>query len=87
MASISLLLTDFSLLFPDDYVNNISERLRLYTTLNDLKTDAELKTFEAEVIDRFGPLPTEVVDLFEQVLALRAGPIWPASSTKHEEDF
>ena len=59
--------TDFSLLFPDDYVNNISERLRLYTTLNDLKTDAELKTFEAEVIDRFGPLPTEVVDLFDSV--------------------
>jgi transcription-repair coupling factor (superfamily II helicase) len=59
--------TDFSLLFPDDYVNNISERLRLYTTLNNLKTDAELKTFEAEVIDRFGPLPTEVVDLFDSV--------------------
>ncbi len=59
--------TDFSLLFPDDYVNNISERLRLYNTLNGLKTDAELKTFEAEVIDRFGPLPTEVVDLFDSV--------------------
>ncbi len=59
--------TDFSLLFPDDYVNNISERLRLYTALNDLKTEVELKTFEAEVIDRFGPLPTEVVDLFDSV--------------------
>ena len=59
--------TDFSLLFPDDYVNNISERLRLYTALNNLKTDAELKSFEAEVIDRFGPLPTEVVDLFDSV--------------------
>ena len=59
--------TDFSLLFPDDYVNNISERLRLYTTLNGLKTDDELKVFEREVIDRFGPLPTEVVDLFDSV--------------------
>jgi len=59
--------TDFSLLFPDDYVNNISERLRLYTTLNGLKTDEELNVFEREVIDRFGPLPTEVVDLFDSV--------------------
>ena len=59
--------TDFSLLFPDDYVNNISERLRLYTALNSLKTEAELKRFEHEVIDRFGPLPTEVVDLFDSV--------------------
>ena len=59
--------SDFSLLFPDDYVNNISERLRLYTTLNELKSEEELKLFEREVIDRFGPLPTEVVDLFDSV--------------------
>ena len=59
--------TDFSLLFPDDYVNNISERLRLYTALNTLKTDHELTTFQTEVIDRFGPLPTEVVDLLDSV--------------------
>ena len=62
--------TDFSLLFPDDYVNNTSERLRLYTTLNGLKTNEELKGFEREVIDRFGPLPTEVVDLFDMFLCV-----------------
>ena len=59
--------TDFSLLFPDDYVNNISERLRLYTKLNGLKTPEELKTYESELVDRFGPLPTEVVDLLDSV--------------------
>ena len=59
--------TDFSLLFPDDYVNNISERLRLYTKLNNLKTTAELQDYENELIDRFGPLPTEVVDLLDSV--------------------
>ena len=59
--------TDFSLLFPDDYVNNISERLRLYTKLNSLKTPEELKTYESELVDRFGPLPTEVVDLLDSV--------------------
>ena len=59
--------TDFSLLFPDDYVNNISERLRLYTKLNGLKTPEKLKTYELELVDRFGPLPTEVVDLLDSV--------------------
>ncbi len=59
--------TDFELLFPDDYVNNITERLNLYTTLNSLKTEEALKTFEAEIIDRFGELPNQVVDLFDSV--------------------
>ena len=59
--------TDFSLLFPDDYVNNISERLRLYSALNALKNDEELTAFEAEITDRFGPMPTEVIDLLDSV--------------------
>ena len=49
--------TDFELLFPDDYVNNITERLNLYTKLNELKTEEELQQFETELIDRFGTLP------------------------------
>ncbi|WP_040252465.1 transcription-repair coupling factor [Psychroserpens mesophilus] len=59
--------TDFELLFPDDYVNNITERLNLYTKLNTLKTEEELKTFENEIIDRFGELPVQVIDLFNSV--------------------
>ena len=37
--------TDFELLFPDDYVNNITERLNLYTKLNELKNEEELEKF------------------------------------------
>nr|WP_321221585.1 transcription-repair coupling factor [uncultured Psychroserpens sp.] len=59
--------TDFELLFPDDYVNNITERLNLYTKLNTLKTEDELQKFESEIIDRFGELPVQVVDLFNSV--------------------
>ncbi|WP_425076223.1 transcription-repair coupling factor [Psychroserpens sp. S379A] len=59
--------TDFELLFPDDYVNNITERLNLYTKLNGLKTEAELQLFETEIIDRFGELPIPVTDLFDSV--------------------
>ncbi len=59
--------TDFELLFPDDYVNSITERLNLYTQLNNLKTEEELHKFELEIIDRFGELPTQVVDLLNSV--------------------
>ncbi|WP_452230813.1 transcription-repair coupling factor [Lacinutrix sp. MEBiC02404] len=59
--------SDFSLLFPDDYVNNITERLNLYTQLNNIKTEEELTVFETQLIDRFGELPTQVVDLFNSV--------------------
>src|SRR5690606_33080498 len=59
--------TDFELLFPDDYINNISERLNLYTQLNSLKTEEELQKFEAELTDRFGELPTQAVDLLNSV--------------------
>ncbi|WP_027138207.1 transcription-repair coupling factor [Gaetbulibacter saemankumensis] len=59
--------SDFELLFPDDYVNNIAERLNLYTQLNNLKTEEELKTFENELIDRFGELPSQVEDLLNSV--------------------
>jgi transcription-repair coupling factor (superfamily II helicase) len=59
--------TDFELLFPDDYVNNITERLNLYTKLNTIKTKEELHLFEQELLDRFGELPTQVVDLLNSV--------------------
>jgi transcription-repair coupling factor (superfamily II helicase) len=59
--------TDFELLFPDDYVNNITERLNLYTKLNEIKTEEDLEKFESEIIDRFGELPTQVSDLLDSV--------------------
>ncbi|WP_407925223.1 transcription-repair coupling factor [Flavivirga rizhaonensis] len=59
--------TDFELLFPDSYVNNIAERLNLYTQLNNLKTEDELSTFKAELLDRFGELPEQVTDLLNSV--------------------
>jgi transcription-repair coupling factor (superfamily II helicase) len=59
--------TDFELLFPDDYVNNITERLSLYQKLNALNKEEELKQFEAELIDRFGELPEQAEDLLNSV--------------------
>ncbi|SDM40261.1 transcription-repair coupling factor [Kriegella aquimaris] len=59
--------SDFELLFPDDYINNITERLNLYTELNQVKDEEGLQKFEAELIDRFGELPSQVEDLLNSV--------------------
>lgn len=49
--------TDFELLFPDEYINNITERLNLYNELAEVKDEAGLVAYEQKLIDRFGPLP------------------------------
>ena len=59
--------TDFSLMFPDDFVNNITERLSLYTQLNTLNSETELEVFDSDLTDRFGALPIQVVDLLDSV--------------------
>lgn len=59
--------TDFEILFPDDYINIVSERLTLYKELGELKTEEELQKFESMLKDRFGELPTQVVDLLDSV--------------------
>ncbi len=59
--------SDFELLFPDNYVNNITERLNLYTELNTITNEADLQKFQAHLKDRFGPLPETVKDLLNSV--------------------
>ncbi|MGG8495869.1 transcription-repair coupling factor [Tenacibaculum sp. TC6] len=59
--------TDFEILFPDDYVNSVSERLVLYNKLSEVATEEELQVFESEIIDRFGEYPTQVADLLDSV--------------------
>ncbi|WP_215241287.1 transcription-repair coupling factor [Dyadobacter helix] len=72
--------TDFATLIPDNYVKNISERLSLYTRLDNIGTEEELTKFEKEVQDRFGPIPPEVEDLLKTV-RLR----WEAESLHMEK--
>ncbi len=59
--------TDFEILFPDDYINNITERLNLYTKLNEIKDQAGLEAFQKTLEDRFGELPPQVISLFDSV--------------------
>ena len=59
--------TDLEILIPDDYVDQIAERLTLYTRLDNCRDEEELTSFHAEMIDRFGPMPYAVEGLFTTV--------------------
>jgi len=59
--------TDLEILIPDAYVESITERLSLYTRLDNCENEQELQEFSAEMLDRFGPLPKKVEDLFDTV--------------------
>ena len=59
--------TDIPILFPDDYINNIKERLHLYTKLNRIKEEKDLAVFEKELVDRFGKLPEPAMDLLNSL--------------------
>ncbi|MBS1598932.1 MAG: transcription-repair coupling factor [Bacteroidetes bacterium] len=59
--------TDLEILIPDSYVESITERLSLYTRLDSCETEEELKHFHTELNDRFGPVPSQVEDLFDTV--------------------
>ncbi|WP_396156515.1 transcription-repair coupling factor [Flavobacterium sp.] len=59
--------TDFELLFPDDYINNIAERLNLYNELGTIKDEEGLLAYETKLIDRFGPLPKEAKALLNSI--------------------
>ena len=59
--------TDFELLIPDDYVENVSERIRLYRELDNISDEEALQRFEIALKDRFGPIPRQVEGLIEVV--------------------
>lgn len=59
--------TDFEALIPDEYVRSVSERVSLYSELSRLETNEQLMEFGSQLLDRFGPLPPQVLELFELI--------------------
>jgi transcription-repair coupling factor (superfamily II helicase) len=59
--------TDLELLIPDSYIQSVTERLALYTQLDDIKSDEELKAFRTNLQDRFGPVPEKTLQLINSV--------------------
>lgn len=60
-----------SVLIPEDYVQDLGERLALYRRLAAMDEDTEREAFAAELIDRFGPMPEETRQLLD-VTAIKA---------------
>ncbi len=58
-----ILETDLEVRIPDDYVNNVAERLSLYQQLDNIDNQEGLDAFVAELADRFGPIPEPVEEL------------------------
>ncbi len=56
-----------SVLIPDHYVTDLDVRMSLYRRLAGLEDQADIESFGAELIDRFGPLPDEVKQLLQIV--------------------
>ncbi|MDY5969489.1 MAG: TRCF domain-containing protein, partial [Bacteroidales bacterium] len=63
--------TDLSVLLPDEYVSNVSERLVLYKELNGLSSEEQLLAYRQRLIDRFGPVPHETDELIKTITLRR----------------
>jgi len=59
--------TDFEILFPNKYISQVNERLKLYTKLSKVKDPTELNEFESQLKDKYGKLPAEVRDLLKSI--------------------
>ena len=54
-----------SVLIPESYVTDLQLRLGLYRRLSTLETRADIDSFAAELVDRFGEMPDEVEHLLD----------------------
>ncbi len=69
--------TDFELLFPEEYIENIAERIRLYRELDNIQDNEQLVKFKTSLVDRFGEIPRQTHELLNIVelrwIAIRLG--------------
>jgi transcription-repair coupling factor (superfamily II helicase) len=59
--------TDLEILIPETYVNSTTERLQLYSRLDNIKDEGQLAGFSSEIKDRFGAIPQSVLELINSV--------------------
>lgn len=65
--------TDLEILIPDTYVESVTERLSLYSRLDNCDNEADLNAFHQELTDRFGNVLPQVEDLFTTVRCRKIG--------------
>ncbi|NQU84265.1 MAG: transcription-repair coupling factor, partial [Mariniphaga sp.] len=59
--------TDLEILFPDEYIQGVAERMFLYRKLDNIEDEEELLAFTENLIDRFGKIPPQTSELLNVV--------------------
>jgi transcription-repair coupling factor (superfamily II helicase) len=65
--------TDATVLIPESYLPVVSERLNFYNKIAAAANEEEMREISRQLIDRFGPIPEEVLGLFDSVRIRRVG--------------
>ena len=65
--------SDLEMYFPDNYVPGSSERMLLYRELDNINDDNDLEAYRQRLIDRFGEIPHEGLELMQVVPLRRLG--------------
>ena len=58
---------DAPIMIPEDYVPDLAVRMALYRRLNDAENKGEIEALAAEMIDRFGDLPSATANLVKLI--------------------
>jgi transcription-repair coupling factor (superfamily II helicase) len=58
---------DAPIMIPEDYVPDLAVRMALYRRLNDAENKGEIEALAAEMIDRFGELPSATANLVKLI--------------------
>ncbi|MDA3904741.1 MAG: transcription-repair coupling factor [Bacteroidales bacterium] len=59
--------TDLEILIPDDYIEQVAERLSLYKEMTQIQEEEALQFFAIGLEDRFGKLPKPVLELIDSI--------------------
>jgi len=65
--------TDQLALIPDSYIDVTAEKIRIYKELDSLSSEKDMEQMKSRLSDRFGPLPDEVIRLFDIVRIRQTG--------------
>ena len=71
---------------PDQYIPDENQRLRMYKRISSVATPAQRADLEAELADRFGPMPSSVSNLLDYALLKTAAEQLLVQTVERKED-
>ena len=72
---------------PDDYISDKRQKIDLYRRMTRLERYDQIEEFRAELIDRFGPMPTAVEKLLEFTELKLDAAVWQVQAIFLEDHF